>query len=117
MHIAPAPTGEPGNAPASYAIQISAAMSLPSLVAPIFTLIFEPEVGPLARSTSERDMTSFTGAPVFFDSNTESGSRYIVVLPPKPPPISAGTTLMWPTGIPSTWALSERTSKAPWVEQ
>ena len=41
----------------------------------------------------------------------------MVVLPPKPPPISAGTTLILPTGIPSTCALSERTSNAPWVEQ
>jgi hypothetical protein len=30
----PAPTGEPGKAPASYAIQISAAVIVPSLVAP-----------------------------------------------------------------------------------
>src|ERR1700676_2602196 len=117
MHIAPAPTGEPGNAPASYAIQISAATSFPSLVAPIFTLIFEPEVGPLARSTSERDITSFTGAPVFLESSTDSGSRYIVVLPPNPPPISAGTTLIFPGVMPSTCALSVRPAKAPWVEQ
>src|SRR5262249_48083660 len=117
MHIAPAPTGEPGNAPASYAIHASAATILPSRVAPIFTLIREPEVGPDARKTSERVITSFTGWPVFLESSTESGWRQMVVLPPKPPPISAGTTLIFPTGTPSTCALSERTSKAPWVEQ
>ena len=67
--IAPAPTGEPGKAPASYAIQISAATSLPSLVAPILHRIVLPEVGPVARNTSPRVITKRTGWPVFFDSN------------------------------------------------
>src|SRR5271156_1473341 len=115
--IAPAPTGDPGNPPASYAIQISAATILPSLVAPILQRIVEPEVGPVARSPSPRVITSLTGLPVRCDSRTASGSRYIVVLPPNPPPISAGTTLILPSGIRRTCAVSERTVKVPCVEQ
>ena len=40
-------------------------MILPSLVAPIFTVLFEPEVGPVARITSSRVITIFTGRPDF----------------------------------------------------
>src|SRR5216683_443082 len=75
VHIPPALAGEPGKASASYAIQTCAATILPSLVAPILQRSVPPEVGPLARNTSPRLMTSFTGWPVFFDSNTDSGSR------------------------------------------
>ena len=76
MHIAPAPTGEPGNAPASYAIQTSRRDDLAVLGrAHLAVGSFEPEVGPLARSTSPRVITSFTGWPVFFESSSESGSR------------------------------------------
>ena len=71
----PAPTGEPGKPPASYAIQISAAVILPFLSAPIFTLMCEPGVGPVAFSTSARLMTILTGLPVFLDSSSASGSR------------------------------------------
>src|SRR5579862_1436795 len=73
--IAPAPTGDPGKAPASNAIQISAATSLPSLVAPILHRMVEPDVGPVARKTSPRVITSFTGQPVFFDNRSARGSR------------------------------------------
>src|SRR5712692_2033392 len=66
--IAPPAKGDPGNAPASYAIQISAAVILPSRVAPIRALILVPEVGPLARNTSARVITILTGRPHFFES-------------------------------------------------
>src|ERR1700683_5053495 len=112
--IAPAATGEPGKAPASYAIQTSAATILPSLVAPSLQRIFEPEVGPVARRTSARVMTSFTGRPLFFDNMIAGGSGEAVSLPPKPPPISAGTTLILPSGIWRTCAVSERIAKGPW---
>ena len=46
----------------------------PSFVAPIFTLIYEPEVGPVPSKTSFRDMTIFTGFPVFFDNKAATGS-------------------------------------------
>src|ERR1700739_3944699 len=117
MHIAAIGTGEPGTPPASYDIQASAATILPSLVAPILQRIVPPEVGPLARSTSARFIVSFTGWPVFCESSTDSGSRLTLVLPAQAPPLSAGTTRILPSGIPSTAALSERTTKLPWVEQ
>ena len=41
-------------------------------------------VGPVARSTSARDITILTGPPAFFDSISATGSRNTVVLPPKP---------------------------------
>src|SRR5262249_50398328 len=50
-HTAPAPTGDPRYAPASYHIETRAATSVPSFLAPIFTRILDPEVGPVARKT------------------------------------------------------------------
>ena len=49
-------------------------------------------VGPLARSTSSRLITIFTGLPALRDSASASGSRNTTVLPPKPPPISEAVT-------------------------
>ena len=72
--VAP-PTGEPGKAPASKAIQTCAAVILPSLVAPILVLIVVADVGPVPSNTSLRLITSLTGRPVFFDMMAASGSR------------------------------------------
>src|SRR5262245_2956558 len=111
----PAPTGDPGNAPASYAIHTCAAVIFPSFVAPILQWIYEPEVGPVARSTSLRLIVILTGLPVFFDSNKASGSRYTVVFPPNPPPISAGITLILLASVCRRCPQRSRTAKAPWV--
>ena len=61
-----------------------------------------PEVGPVARNTSSRVISIFTGRPDFCDSASASGSRYTSVLPPNPPPISAGVTRMLEMSIPSS---------------
>ena len=74
-HIAPAPTGDPRYAPASYHNDARAATSLPSRLAPSFTRIFEPDVGPVARKTSSRLMTIFTGRCALRESTIASGSR------------------------------------------
>ena len=66
--------GEPGNAPACSLNSPSAAVIVPSRLTPILTVIDEPEVGPVARKTSSRLITSFTGAPDFFASMTATGS-------------------------------------------
>ncbi len=52
-----------------------AATIVPSFLAPILTVLMEPDVGPEARMTSSRVMTIFTGRPDFFDSMVASGSR------------------------------------------
>ena len=73
-----------------------AAVILPSLVAPIFMRMWEPEVGPLPTNTSVRLMVILTGLADIFDSRAATGSRYTPPMPfaPKPPPISIGTTLI-----------------------
>ncbi len=71
----PAPTDEPGNAPAWYFSVSSAAVRRPSFVAPRRTSITLAEVGPLARNTSSRDITIFTGRPHLRDSASATGSR------------------------------------------
>ena len=48
--------------------------------------------------TSSLDMIIFTGCPVFCDISAASGSRYIGIFPPNPPPISIGTTVILDTG-------------------
>ena len=68
-------TGEPGKAPAMNFISASAAVILPSLVTPILTRNFAPDVGPVARNTSSRVITILTGRRAFFDSASASGSR------------------------------------------
>ena len=48
----------------------------PSRFTPIFTRITDPEVGPVAISTSARFITSLTGLwPAFRESTAASGSR------------------------------------------
>ncbi len=71
----PAPTGDPRNAPASYASHSFAATNVPSRFAPSFTRIFVPEVGPVARNTSSRLMTILTGRCALRDSASAIGSR------------------------------------------
>ena len=78
---------------------------MPSLVAPILTFMYEPAVGPLASSTSARLMVTFTGCPVFRESRAATGSRWMVVLPPNPPPISMGTTFTADEDTPRTLAV------------
>jgi hypothetical protein len=70
-----APTGEPGKAPAWYFNSTSAAVIVPSFAAPSLTSMTPPEVGPVARNTSSRLITSFTGAPAMRDSASATGSR------------------------------------------
>ncbi len=66
--------GEPGNAPACSLNRPSAAVMVPSRLTPILTVIDEPEVGPVARNTSSRLITTFTGWPDFCASTTQTGS-------------------------------------------
>ena len=66
--------GEPGNAPACSLNSPSAAVIVPSRLTPIFTVIDEPEVGPVARNTSSRLITTFTGWPDLRASTTQTGS-------------------------------------------
>ncbi len=74
-HMQPGPIGEPGNAPAWYFSTCWAATMVPSFLAPIFTLIQAPEVGPEALKTSSRVICILTVRPDFFDSATAIGSR------------------------------------------
>ena len=67
--------GEPGSAPACSQKVPWAATMVPSFFAPIFTVLLEPDVGPVARITSSRVITIFTGRPDFFASSVASGSR------------------------------------------
>ena len=48
---------------------------VPSAFAPIRIHMCEPEVGPLARKTSSRDIVIFTGRPALRDNTTATGSR------------------------------------------
>src|SRR5437762_10322977 len=93
--MAAAPDGDPRYAPASYHIDAVAETSVPSCFAPIFITMRQPDVGPVARNTSSRPITIFTGRPDFFDRTIASGSRYTGILPPNPPPISLGITRMF----------------------
>ena len=62
----------------------------PSFLAPILTSMLLEAVGPVARNTSSRLITIFTGRLALRDSASATGSMNTVVLPPKPPPISDG---------------------------
>ena len=68
-------TGEPGNAPASYTSVQSAAVSLPSRVAPSLTRMWLADVGPVPSNTSARDMATLTGCPHLRDRAATTGSR------------------------------------------
>ena len=71
----PGPIGEPGNAPAWNFNTCCAATMVPSFIAPIFTSIDAPDVGPEPRNTSSRVIWIFTDLPAIFDSMTATGSR------------------------------------------
>ncbi len=88
----------------------------PALVTPILTVMLVLEVGPEARNTSSRLMTTFTGLPAFRDSASATGSTNTVVLPPKPPPISEAVTRSLDTSMPRSAAQVSRTMKWPWVQ-
>ena len=75
----------------------------------------EPGVGPVPSKTSARLMSTLTGLPALRLRAAATGSRYTRILPPKPPPISSGTTLMRDRGICSNSATWARTVKAPCV--
>ena len=51
-----------------------AAVIRPWLVAPNFTVMSVPDVGPVPKKTSVRDMVTFTGCPVFRDKTAATGS-------------------------------------------
>ena len=55
-------------------------------------LMEEDAVGPVARRTSSRLITILTGLPALRDRASATGSMKVVVLPPKPPPISDDVT-------------------------
>ena len=71
-------------------------------------------MGPLASRTSARLMAIFTGWPVLRESRAATGSRWMVVLPPKPPPISIGTTFTVDEEMPSVLAVLSPIWKWPW---
>ena len=52
-------------------------------------------------STSSRVNTSLTGRRHFCARRTATASPWMAILPPKPPPISSGTTLSFDAGRPS----------------
>ena len=91
-HIAVNSIGAPGNAPPCNLNTPDPAVIVPSFFIPIFISMDVEEVGPVARKTSERLITNFTGLFVFFDKANATGSINIAVLPPKPPPISEAVT-------------------------
>ena len=88
----------------------------PSAVMPIATSMLADIVGPVARNTSSRLITIFTGAPALRDSASATGSMNTVVLPPKPPPISEAVTRSLLDGIPRMSAQMRRTMKWPCVQ-
>src|SRR6202035_2073016 len=113
--MAPAPDGEPRYAPASYQSDALPATSVPSRLAPSFMRIVAADVGPDARNTSSRVITIFTGRPAWRDSAMAIGSRQTGIFPPKPPPISLGTTLIAAASMPRIAAHASRTTNGPWV--
>src|SRR3989338_235756 len=112
------PTGDdPINAPPCMRKLTCAAVSVPSAFIPSLTSIDAEAVGPVARSTSARLITSLTGRPpALRDSAKASGSMKIVVLPPNPPPISEGVTRNCEASVPSTAEHIRRIYHWPWVQ-
>ena len=81
--------------------------------APILTLIWLPEVGPVLSNTSLRVITIFTGRLDFLDKRAVTESKYEGILPPNPPPISRGVTLISDTSIPKIFDTLSLTLNAP----
>ena len=77
---------------------------VPSFFMPILQSIEVCAVGPVARNTSSRVITSFTGRLALRESASATGSMKTVVLPPKPPPISEAVTLRSPMSRPRSAA-------------
>ena len=88
----------------------------PTLVAPTLRRMWLPGAGPLEVNTSARVITIFTGRPDFSARRIAAGSRNTVVLPPKPPPISAGMVLIRDGEMPSCAAVRSRMAKWPWLD-
>ena len=61
-------------APESIRMSVSMAVMVPSRVAPILTRVSAEETGPVARNTSSRLMTIFTGRPDLRASTAATGS-------------------------------------------
>ncbi len=76
-------------------------MIVPSFFMPILMSIDADAVGPDARNTSERLITSLTGRLVFLAKAKATGSMNTSVLPPKPPPISDAVTRICDASVPS----------------
>ena len=89
------------------------AVIVPSFFAPILTQLRVAEPGPEALKTSSRSIIIFTGRPDFFDKINATGSRYTVVLPPNPPPISLAMTFSRFRLRLKSLAVLARTSKCP----
>ena len=70
----PSCTCEPEKAPAWKRSSASPAVSLPSFVAPIRTLTWALDVGPVARNTSSRSITILTGRPALRERASATGS-------------------------------------------
>ena len=79
--------------------------------------MIEPEVGPLARSTSARLIVSLTGRPVFLREQHRQRLEIDRGLAAEAAADLGRHDLDIALGHPEHAALSERTSKVPWVEQ
>ena len=73
------------------------------------------EVGPEASKTSVRLIVTFTGWPLCLERSAATGSTCTYVFAPKPPPISIGITVTWPSGTRRIAAAWPRIPNAPWV--
>ena len=80
------------------AIAVSTAVIFPLFLTPILPRIQDAGAGPEASNTSVLDISALTGVPVFLERTAHIASKYAVILPPNPPPISIGVTLTWETG-------------------
>ena len=88
---------------------------VPSFFAPTLTHTVAATPGPVARSTSSRDSTIFTGRPLFFESTAASGDTRHALFAPKPPPTSMGITVMARSGRPTIFASWARWPNGPCV--
>jgi hypothetical protein len=98
--MAPISTSDPTNGPPVKRCG-EAGGDTPSFLMPILMSMLLAAVGPVARNTSSRVITTFTGRLALRDSARATGSMNTVVLPPKPPPISDGVTRSFATSMPS----------------
>src|SRR2546425_2957229 len=73
------------------------------------------EAGPVLSNASGQLNTIFTGRTLVLERPVATGSRYVIPLPPKPPPISMGMTFTWDSAMPRMAAVAARTAKVPCV--